>query len=676
MALLLGVCLAVSNQVCAQVTTRSLLEEMTDRTSLAKWPRFPYSSREASSYDRTRISPDKPGWFANNDQNQFIRTESRDGHDEKVMMDADGPGAIVRFWLTTDRNKKGVLRIYLDYATTASITYPAYDLVSGKLAIAPPLLQPHPGYHPDSNGGNTLYLPIPYARHCKVTWEESGQSSRYYQINYRCYDGDTPVKTFQISDLEPLRPLIARVNHHLLYPVRFSSSQPEQLGGPIRPGATLALKLPQGPAAVQSIRLTIPQAQHVAMDLALRSLILKMECDGEPTIWCPVSDFFGSGVGLNRVRNYDSSVDETGIMTSSWVMPYKSSARISIINLGVTAVDFSLQTQTARWQWNDRSMHFHAVWHYESGLQTEPPREWNFVTLSGRGVYVGDTLALFNPLATWYGEGNEKIWIDDETFPSHLGTGTEDYYSFSYAPQPAHQTPFTGEPRIDQPMTQGHNTLIRTRSLDAIPFRRTLKFNFELISWKPMALTYAATTYWYALPGVSCSVKEQPVAATLKIPTLAEAAALTEPHHRQGAIECETMKLVSQNGKFFVGEQDMEPFGADRWSGGKHLLGKAERVEDSITLEWPTMDSVPQHLVLFATQASDFATLSFRVNSEAVAGQFDGYAPDVRPAQFDLGVHTPINGKFILHAQVVGANPLSKGARYYFGLDCVTVAKP
>lgn len=35
---------------------------------------------------------------------------------EKVMLDADGPGCIVRFWLTTVTNKKGTLRIHTQAA--------------------------------------------------------------------------------------------------------------------------------------------------------------------------------------------------------------------------------------------------------------------------------------------------------------------------------------------------------------------------------------------------------------------------------------------------------------------------------------------------------------------------------------------------------------------------------
>jgi hypothetical protein len=72
-------------------------------------------------------------------------------------------------------------------------------------------------------------------------------------------------------------------------------------------------------------------------------------------------------------------------------------------------------------------------------------------------------------------------------------------------------------------MTQGHNTSTRTRNLDGIPFRRSLQFDIELISWEPTTLTYAATTYWYAMPGASSNVQPQPREAALAIPTPAGA---------------------------------------------------------------------------------------------------------------------------------------------------------
>ncbi|MFO1497155.1 MAG: glycoside hydrolase family 172 protein [Verrucomicrobiota bacterium] len=504
------------------VTLESLLAEMIDPEALACWPQPEFTCSQASSYDRATVAPDKPGWFANSDQNQFIRVERTQGRSEKVMLDVDGPGCLVRFWLTTDRNKQGILRFYLDGIEQPVLTFPAYDLLSGDLHVGSPLIQPHPDYRPDANGGNNFYVPIPYAKHCKITWEEGGQSSRYYQINYRTYAPGTVVETFTRPALETARPRIERVNLALSSPPDQFEGQVVSVEQEVAAGTDISLDLPAGPASVRRLELRVPAGQPAPTEQALRSLVVEMTCDGEPTIWSPVTDFFGSGVGLNAVQSWSRTVLTNGTMVCRWAMPYQRNARIRLLNLGGQPMKALVRATVGPWAWDNRSMHFHAAWHYQSGLQTPPPSDWNFVKLTGRGVYVGDTLALFNPVATWYGEGDEKIWVDGESFPSHVGTGTEDYYGYSYAPKPVHHTPFCGEPRLDQPMTQGHSTSTRTRLLDGIPFRRSLQFDIELISWKPTTLTYAATTYWYAFPGASANVLPQPREAALPVPTLAE----------------------------------------------------------------------------------------------------------------------------------------------------------
>ena len=658
-------------QVAGQVTLGSLLKELTDTSAIARFPQHFYTSHEASSYDRTRISPDKPGWFANSDQNQFIRTEATAGRTEKVMMDADGPGAIVRFWLTTDQNKRGTIRVYLDGASSPQISFQAYDLFTSGLNIKGPLAQAHPGYRPDGNGGNTLYLPIPYAKHCKVTWEEKSQGARYYQINYRSYDADTPLKTFSNADLEAARPLIARTNSLLSAPVPVPAAHATSMQITLAGGASQSLALPVGPACVNSLQLMLNSSRQPLSERALRSLIVEMTCDGEQTIWCPAAELFGSGVGINAVTNRFTQVSTTGDMRCCWVMPYRKLAAITLRNLGDSPITVSLSASGAPWKWDDRSMHFHASWHYETGMKTEPVREWNYNTLHGRGLYVGDALALYNPVATWYGEGNEKIWVDSDSFPSHLGTGTEDYYGFSYAPQPVFLSAFCGQPRLDQPMTQGHTTLIRTRSLDAIPFRTGLKFNFELISWKPTTLTCAAVTYWYALPGAESAVKPQPEDAIRPIPTLAEARAASAPPRKPNAVECEEMETVGKTQGIYTGVQDMDPFDGGLWSGGAQFLMKAEKPGDRVELRWKAADASPRKLKLIATHAPDFGTLEVSVNgSPAVSA--DCYGPSVSPSDpIDLGTVKPVDGWFVLSVKVTGANPAARGARYFFGLDCI-----
>jgi hypothetical protein len=661
----------------AAITLASLLGEMTNYEAIARWPQPEYTCKQASSYDRAKVAPDQPGWFANNDHTQFIRSETNQAHVEQVMLDVDGPGCIVRFWLTTDRNKRGTLRLYLDGEIEPSLVFTAYDLLSGDLNLGAPLVQPHPGYRPDDNGGNTFYLPIPYAKHCKITWQEGGESARYYQINYRTYAPQMAVETFTRNGLEAARPLVERVNQVLSAPPAVQIGHAVAADQTILAGGEFQTELPPGPAALEQLELRLPVEPMVSPERVLRSLVVRMDCDGERTVWCPAGDFFGSGVGLNQVESWYRTVGTNGTLICRWVMPYQKSARVTLLNLSAQPVQVSLHAAIRPWTWDDRSMYFHAVWHYEAGLKTPPCRDWNYVTISGRGVYVGDTLALFNPVATWYGEGDEKIWVDGESFPSHMGTGTEDYYGYSYAPKPVHNTPFCGEPRLDSPMTQGHNTDTRTRDLDGIPFRRSLQFDMELISWKPTTLTYAATTYWYAFPGAWSNVQPQPREAALPIPTLADAVTATAPRRKPGAIECETMKVLAKSGDFFVGPQDMDGYGGERWSNGGQLLGKPAALGDFVEVEITSPDGAPRQLVLYATQAPDYATLHFYVNGREVPAVFDGYAEAVRPAPaFVLGTFAPQDGIYRLRIVIAGANPAAQGARSFFGLDCLTLEKP
>ncbi len=655
------------------VTFDSLLTEMVNVESIARWPLQEFTCKQASSYDRAKVAPDKPGWFANNDNTQYIRSEVNSGRTEQVMMEAEGPGALVRFWLTAGGEKRGVLRIYLDGNAAPALTFPAFDLLSGDLKIGSPLAQPHPGYT-DKGGGNNLYLPIPYEKHCKVTWEEKSEGQRYYQINYRTYAPGTPVITFAVKQIEAARELIEKVNRTLGSPAQFAAGKILSLNDILQPDSESSLVLPTGANAVRVLELRLETDDLNERERTLRSIILKLEFDGETTAWCPATDFFGSAIGINELRSSYRHVSTDGTMRCHWVMPYEKSGRVTLLNVGSQPVMATLHATTSPWTWDDRSMHFHSAWHHESNLKTPPVGDWNFIRIVGRGVYAGDSLAIFNPVATWYGEGDEKIWVDGESFPSHMGTGTEDYYGYSYAPKGIIQTPFNNHVRIDEPMTQGWNVMSRTRHLDGIPFRRSLQFDMELISWKRTILTCAATTYWYAFPGATSNLSPQPKEAALAVPTLDDAKAQTTAliPRKPGAIECEGMKILVKSGDIPTFSQDMSPWDSDRWSSGHQLTVKAGKAGDFVELEIPVPDDKPRSILLYVTSAPDFGNLRFSVNSSPGETTFDGYAEHVQPAEpLKLGVYAPEHGRFKLRAEVTGANAKSAGARYFFGLDCV-----
>jgi hypothetical protein len=97
------------------ITLESLLDEMLDRDALARLDEPAYVTRQAGSYQRLSVAPDQDGWYANQDWSHFIRKEQKDGQTEWVMLDAKGPGCIVRFWMGGEA-QYGKLRFYLNDA--------------------------------------------------------------------------------------------------------------------------------------------------------------------------------------------------------------------------------------------------------------------------------------------------------------------------------------------------------------------------------------------------------------------------------------------------------------------------------------------------------------------------------------------------------------------------------
>jgi hypothetical protein len=147
------------------ITFRSLLKEMADPETLTRFPAPSYSLVQFSSYDRRSIHPDSAGWFANNDYTHFIREEVNEGRREFVMLEADGPGAIVRWWMTfgNENALNSYIRVYIDGQPTPVIEGMAPQLVGeGVLAPAPLSSSVSPLTALQRRGYN-LYLPIPFA---------------------------------------------------------------------------------------------------------------------------------------------------------------------------------------------------------------------------------------------------------------------------------------------------------------------------------------------------------------------------------------------------------------------------------------------------------------------------------------------------------------------------------
>ena len=502
----------------SRVTFQSLLADMMNPDQLALWPDPPFDTHQASSYNRKSKTPADPvGWFTNYDYSQFVRMEPNEGRQEWVMMDADGPGCVDRFW-TGGKAATGIVRIYLDGNPQPVIEATLENLLQGKDLFSPLL-----AYSTPRDAGN-FYLPIPYAKHCKISYEEADPQHpsgppphRWYNIEYRTYAASTVVQTFVKDDYAKGIDLVNKAGQFLsgpwATPAGFSSTLDREVG----PGQEVVLPLPPGAHAVRRLNFKLSGFTPDQVVAAHRATVLQASFDGERTVWCPVSDFFGSGLGINRLTNWACQVTQDGRMSSQWVMPYRQSASFTFHNFGTQKVTVHLEAVVDTWNWTDRSMHFHATWRDQTDIPTMPRSDWNYLTAQGRGVYVGDTLSVYNSSTKWFGEGDEKIFVDGESFPSHFGTGTEDYYGSAWSFPKLFQSSFSNLILRPAHGYIGEFVVTRVRGLDALTFTKSLKLDMEIWHWGDCKVDYTVANYWYASPGATCTTQPQPDAVVRPI---------------------------------------------------------------------------------------------------------------------------------------------------------------
>lgn len=524
------------------ITVETLLQEMTDRGSLAQWPKYTYTCKQASSYSRdsktkeTAIEDGKyktgnfgdenvprdwgQGWFENHDFSQYIRTEENNGRLEDVMFEDNNPGTIVRFWATfggVPSDYGGIYRVYIDGNPNPVIEMHNQNLV-GKDGLVG---KPFSFYAPEKAEnevwrGRNLFFPIPYAKSCKITYDGEqkyshieGWRGHYYQINYRSYETGTPIESFARNTIEKYRDQIDQYGKTLM-------ENPESIGDKLtkqdvilESGKSLSLTI-KGEKVINYLKAKILAANQKQ---ALRSTVLKIEFDGKETVWCPIGQFYGLGYKQKAHRTYYIETQEDGNMISRWVMPFNKKANVTLVNYGNEAVTIeSLVLAYNDYNFNDQSMYFHATWKETKSLESELRSDYNYITVKGKGIFVGDNLTLFNshPDTTginWWGEGDEKIYVDGEDFPSHFGTGTEDYYCYAWCRPQWFSSPWVSQPIGEGNKTPGNTSNNRYRLLDGIPFTTDFKFDMEI--WHPYRakMDYSPATFFYAFQDASWNAK-------------------------------------------------------------------------------------------------------------------------------------------------------------------------
>lgn len=656
--LLLAAFLLCPATVCAQkaISIETLLKEMVDRSERAKYPDPTFTCKQFSSYDRATVAKGEPGWFANDDRSMFIRIERNNGRREFVMMDAEGPGAIVRFWMTFagENCGRGIMRIYIDGDTKPAIEGTAFDILSGTEVTTAPLAASVSELTPYENRGHDLYFPIPYAKRCKVTYESEnlreddpgarkrGTEAVYYNINYRTYEPVVKVISYSAQEMKKNRSLIGKVQNQLKNKDRGTEKMKLaqlSLNANLKPGESKSFTI-QGTNAIQQLSMGIKaDNQHQA----LRSTVLEMIFDGEKTVWSPVGDFYGIGYMPLYTSTWYTQVEKGGQMSAFWVMPFEKECTITLHNFGNQDVAISnASVSYNKWKWDNRSMHFGTTWQQYTHVYPGPFDEaldLNFATLKGKGVYVGDGVALFNTAHAWWGEGDEKVYVDGEKFPSHIGTGTEDYYGYAWC----RPETFTDHPFIAQPLGTGsfdpeYSVNTRMRALDGIPFAKSIQFDMELWHWAKTKVNYAPVAFWYMVPG-----GQKPTADDIAGAKEPVAMKRSDIYSDQVQLTLEGENMIPVN--LPNGKIEYQTHFKELWSEGMQIYWREIEKNNKADFEFGCVFPGQYDFAGIFTIAPDYGTFNIYINGQKVASNLNLYHPKVDVKEISLGKVNLKSGK-------------------------------
>ena len=324
----------------------------------------------------------------------------------------------------------------------------------------------------------------------------------------------------------------------------------------IRPGETVTIAETGGAGVVTHIWTTIAcESRHY-----LRKIVLRAYWDGEkePSIECPIGDFFG--MGHAKTANFASlplqaSPEDGKAFSCYFPMPFEAGMRFTVTSECEDEVFFYYYVDLELHDQLEANLgRFHAQWrlaipqgepegeksnelHQFGGVNTTGKSNYTILEARGRGHYVGCLLSVYSlrrsRLWDWYGEGDDMIFVDGEpglsvpdtrrgppiagdspheaiapraesfagandAWPPTLhGTGTEDYFNTAWCPTQVYNAPYHGIISAGGPNWTEPVTLYRFHVEDPVIFQKAIRVSIEHGHANHRADEMSSTAFWY-----------------------------------------------------------------------------------------------------------------------------------------------------------------------------------
>ncbi len=437
----------------------------------------------------------------------------------------------------------------------------------------------------------------------------------------------------------------------------------------IAPGGTLTIAELTGPGVITHFWNTV---SHPAPNYsALMTLRIYWDGEAHPSIECPLGDFFGIGMGVDKsFSSLPIRVTSEGRARNCyWPMPFRKSARITISNESDQPCQgffFYVDWQKHHSLPQDTA-YFHAM--YRQEFPCEMGRNYLLADIAGRGHYVGAIQSVYHTSNGWYGEGDDFFFIDGEREPSLRGTGSEDYFCDAWG---FHQQdgPFYGTPLWEAAANTANagdrSSAYRFHIPDPIVFEKSLHAEIEhkgaqffsdgkVDGFIERDDLMSSVAFWYQ----------------------------TEPHKPWPALPAGANRLPFHNQTLVAGwkvastarhsEHPMilQPIGGA--TDGRQILLMPGDDKGWIEIPFTVEREITSELVgrLFASW--DYGTYRALLDGQEIARN-ELYAASPTLNTHPWGLHKLAPGEHILRLECVGKPDKSKG--YFLGFDALTARVP
>jgi len=289
----------------------------------------------------------------------------------------------------------------------------------------------------------------------------------------------------------------------------------------LKAGETMELYNEAGPGEIRHVWITMatPEVYH------LKKVVLRMYWDGEaePSVEAPIGDFFGLGLGTYTV--FHSAllvVAPDKALNSYFPMPFARRGRITVTNEG--------RQEITDFYWNidwvklpalaPDTAYFHAQYRQDTPcrgwykgnfygndfsearrdprwLNTSGTGNYVFLETRGDGHFVGVTLSVFQNQWGGWNEGDEMIWIDDETEPRIHGTGGEDYFNGAWGFSSLYSFPLVGLTEFHQWEPGSRFSHYRFHLEAPLRFHKSIKVTIEDGHANLRSDNLYSVAYWY-----------------------------------------------------------------------------------------------------------------------------------------------------------------------------------